>query len=186
MKEIWKDVITHLRIYQISDGGQVRRIKPEQGTKCKVLKPTANKVGYLYVSLSSKCKSRRVFVHVLVAESFIGPKPSPKHVVNHKDGIKNNNKLCNLEWVTKSEDCLHKHRVLGKSTGSNHHNYGRFGINHNRSKKYIVTTPDGTEIEVIGLRHFCKENNLEVSAMCHLCISTRRRTHRGGWKCRFG
>ena len=46
-------------------------------------------------------------VHRLVARAFIGPSPSPDHVVNHKDGIAWNNRVDNLEYVTQSETSLH-------------------------------------------------------------------------------
>ena len=46
-------------------------------------------------------------VHRLVARAFIGPSPSLVHVVNHKDGIRGNNRVDNLEYVTKSEKSLH-------------------------------------------------------------------------------
>ena len=75
---------------------------------------------------------------------------------------------------------------LGKAVGVKHSNYGKFGADHNRSKRYIVTTPEGVDIEVVGLRNFCRKNSLTYGAMGHLCVSTRRKTHKGGWKCRFG
>jgi ribosomal protein L28 len=43
-------------------------------------------------------------VHVLVAEHFISKKPSIGHQVDHKDGVKRNNHISNLEWVTVSEN----------------------------------------------------------------------------------
>lgn len=52
-------------------------------------------------------------VHRLVAEAFIGPPPTPEHQVNHKDGVKSNNSIGNLEWVTCGENHKHRYDVLG-------------------------------------------------------------------------
>jgi len=58
--------------------------------------------GYIYVKLGSK--SHRV--HRLVAQTYI-PNPENKPQVNHMDGNKSNNMLCNLEWATQSENIQH-------------------------------------------------------------------------------
>jgi hypothetical protein len=54
-----------------------------------------------------------VFGHQLVLEAFVGPRP-PGQEVNHKDGNPSNNRLENLEYVTKSENITHSYRVLGR------------------------------------------------------------------------
>lgn len=53
-----------------------------------------------------------VKVHALVAAAFIGERPEGLDV-NHKDGDKTNNRACNLEYVTRSENVLHSFDVLG-------------------------------------------------------------------------
>ena len=66
------------------------------------------KHGYFHTSLMSGGRKRDELVHRLVAFSFLGPPPTPKHTcVNHKDGNKSNNALENLEWTTQAENMKH-------------------------------------------------------------------------------
>lgn len=51
--------------------------------------------------------------HRLIAQTFLGDPPKGKPVVNHKNGIKDDNRLENLEWCSLSENALHSFRVLG-------------------------------------------------------------------------
>jgi len=71
------------------------------------------KGGYLRTSFSHHRKKEFVSVHRLVAKNFIPNDDVLKNEVNHKNGIKTDNRAENLEWVTKSENLLHKYRVLG-------------------------------------------------------------------------
>ena len=79
---------------------------------CKT--PTSNKTGkgYMYVDLYSKGKTKRKYVHRLVAEAFI-PNPENKPYINHKDGNPHNNNVDNLEWCSPLENVKHASKVLG-------------------------------------------------------------------------
>lgn len=81
------------------------------------LRAVENGRGYLRVVCGGKLRS----VHALVAEAFIGPRPSGLEV-NHKDGDKRNNRPENLEYVTRSENMRHCFRIgLGNPPrGDNH------------------------------------------------------------------
>jgi hypothetical protein len=56
-------------------------------------------------------------VHRLVAVAFLGEPASPDMHVNHLNGVKDDNRLCNLEWATCSENALHAFRVLKRTGG---------------------------------------------------------------------
>lgn len=64
------------------------------------LKATVNHDGYFRVTVVPNGKRKGVFVHVLMALTYIGEKPSEKHEVRHKDGNPQNNHPSNLEWST--------------------------------------------------------------------------------------
>ena len=61
---------------------------------------------------------RHFLIHRLVAQAFI-PNPENKATVNHKDGVRSNNKLDNLEWATYNENNLHMYKNGRKSALAN-------------------------------------------------------------------
>lgn len=75
-----------------------------------------NGLGYMHVSLycSKENKRHSCYVHRLIAQAFI-PNPENKRTVNHKNGIKNDNRLENLEWMTYKEQEKHAVDYLGKT-----------------------------------------------------------------------
>lgn len=75
--------------------------------KTKALKGYLDKHGYHCVLMN--IDGRRVFTgsHKLVARAFLGEKPTPKLVVNHKNGIRTDNRPENLEYLTQKENTIH-------------------------------------------------------------------------------
>lgn len=99
--------------YEVNEIGEVRN----SITK-RVLKPWDNGNGYMVLTLIIGGKKKHFYVHRIVAEVFCDGKNNSKEV-NHKNGIKSDNRKSNLEWVTKSENNLHKCRVLKRYGGPN-------------------------------------------------------------------
>jgi len=81
-----------------------------QGKRCARLKGKITWDGYEEIILVDGNKRRSVRTHILIAETFI-LKPEGKHQVNHKDGIKLNNRLENLEYVSGYENVRHAVRT---------------------------------------------------------------------------
>lgn len=78
----------------------------------KPLKNVLDKgVGYFLVTLvDSNGKHKNRFIHRLLAKAFI-PNPLNKAHVNHIDGNKQNNSICNLEWCTPKENAVHAMKI---------------------------------------------------------------------------
>lgn len=103
------------------------------------------------VNASGYCATRRTFffngkqtnlVHRLVAEAFI-PNPNNLSCVNHKNGIKTDNRVENLEWCTHSENLKHAADVLDINTGTKH-----FRSKFSEQQVIDIYLSDGTEREI--------------------------------------
>jgi len=113
-EEIWKDVVGYEGMYQVSSHGRVMRVAGGQGTWAeRILRPRKGRNGYVRVGLSRGGENEDAYIHRLVAEAFLGLQPSPDHEVNHKNGIRDDNRVENLEWVTRSQNLKHAYRTLG-------------------------------------------------------------------------
>jgi hypothetical protein len=113
MNEVWEDIIGYEGFYQVSDLGRVKSLR---FNKEIILKFGVDWSGYLLVNLFKNGIPKNMKAHRLVALTFI-PNPENKLEVNHKDGIKTNNNIENLEWSTRAENCLHAWGV-GLSKGN--------------------------------------------------------------------
>ena len=110
----WRPVPTkgYEQHYSVSDQGSIRRERRGPGTRPGfMLKPRRDKDGYGTVVLWKNNVPKYCKIHALVLAAFLGPKPKGKET-NHKDGIKLNNHLENLEYVTPAENNRHAWRNL--------------------------------------------------------------------------
>lgn len=107
MEEIWKDIKGYEGLYQVSNLGRVKSLDrwliykdgKKRLWKGQIIKPLLHKDGYYRVCLYKKTKQKYLFIHRLVAETFLGnPKKLP--VINHKNCIRTDNTPDNLEFCT--------------------------------------------------------------------------------------
>ena len=92
--------------------------KPRHGTIGRWMKPVLYK-GYLFLKLRRHPKIKKFALHRLIAQAFI-PNPLNKPCINHKNGIKTDNRIENLEWCTNLENMQHGYRTgLINNTGEN-------------------------------------------------------------------
>lgn len=146
-EEIWKQVVEY-PLYWISSLGRVKRsahtkeiYRPDIDSsylakrKERLLSPSENLDGYLFVKLygDSPEEFKSLLVHRLVAAAFIDNAEN-KATVNHISGVKNDNRLCNLEWSTGKEQ-------------SEHANKYNLVSDHLRMKKVLAYDIDGHFVE---------------------------------------
>lgn len=140
--------------YYISPLGEVFSCKSGE---MKVMVTCLNKGGYETISLVIDGIRKNYHPHRLVAEYFLD-KIDGKEYVNHKDGIKTNNHVDNLEWVTAGENQRHAYIIGAKRRMS--------GVSHWRSKKIFQYNNEGTLIASHdGLRQAHKSTGVSLAGI---------------------
>ena len=131
-EETWLPVLGYEGLYEVSDLGRVRgvrrvvlnrggRLPHTQLTRARLKAPWAGG-RYPLVRLSKEGKKKTSCVHQLVGAAFLGPRPSPRHGVCHKDGDRSNNSANNLYWGTQTDNMAdairHGATARGERSGS--------------------------------------------------------------------
>jgi hypothetical protein len=120
--EIWKDIEGYDGYYQISNFGRVKSLSRKSyngkgyfNSKEKFLKHRATNKGYYNYSLTKNNKTIDFLAHRLIAVAFID-NPLNKKTVNHKDSVRTNNSISNLEWASHRENHCHRVSKIYKSS----------------------------------------------------------------------
>lgn len=159
MEELrWKDIEGYEGLYEICEDGRIKNKKSGE-----LLNGTKSNNGYIRISLSKCSKSKKIYKHRLLAIAFI-EKVDGKNVVNHINGLKDDNRLENLEWTSIRENT--SHGFIGK--GSSKYNgvawhkatnkwRGRLLINN---INYWLGTYNSEEAAYAAVLKFQEENNI--------------------------
>lgn len=102
--EEWKSINDYEGLYEINSAGTVRSLYKRNYHK--VILPRTDRAGYVTLRLSRNISTSTKYLHRLIAMIFI-PNPENRPEVNHINGIKTDNSIENLEWVTHSENMNH-------------------------------------------------------------------------------
>ena len=101
MREEWKPVRNYEGLYEVSNMGRVKSLNYNKTGKERILKGVDSGIGYLKVVLCKDGKVKQCLVHRLVAQAFL-ENPQNLPMINHKDEVKSNNCVQNLEWCSAS------------------------------------------------------------------------------------
>lgn len=146
--------------YYVSDKGDVYSVKTQV-----FLVGGLTYSGYKIVTLRKNSKNYTKMVHRLVAQHFIS-NPQNKKQVNHKNGIKSDNRVENLEWVTPEENMWHAFNILK--------------IKKRKSRPILQIKDKQIIAEYKGIVEAAKINNLSKGNICMCCCGKRNKT--GGYQ----
>lgn len=187
MEEIWKPIVGYEEHYNISNLGNVYSkgknyidsLGRHQHRKPRYVSVRCGVTGYLCVDLNSNGINVQKHIHRLIAIAFI-PNPKNKPTVNHKDGIKLNINLDNLEWATYSENNKHAtDNGLRKSPWT-----GKFGIDNPKSKSVIQLDKAGNIINTFAnAREAKRKTGIDYKHISCCCLGKRMST--GGYRWKF-
>lgn len=105
--EFWKDIKGYEGLYQVSNVGQVKSLKSN-----KILKLAFTHDGYLRVCLCKNGKKRNFLISRLVAEAFL-PNEEDLPEVDHINGVRTDNRVANLQWISSVENDRKKQSGIG-------------------------------------------------------------------------
>ena len=130
-KEIWKDIPGYKGLYQASNKGKIRNTKLN-----RFLSGSVDPDGYREVKLTKNKKTKGFRFHRVITAAFRG---ESKLQVNHLNGIKDDNRLENLEYCTNSENQKHAHKIGLASQRGEKNNLSKFTEKEVREIRELIT-----------------------------------------------
>lgn len=181
-KEKWKSIVGYEGLYEISNYGNVRSLDrfvaccygSKQFIRGKIISPQPNQHGYLMVSLNKESQRNVHYIHRLVAQAFI-PNPNNLPQVNHKDEVKDNNMVDNLEWCD---------NIYNINYGSARDKIRNFRINTGKPICQIDKVSGEVIATFINSSRAMEETGIDASAINKCCLNRPKFKTAGGfiWK----
>lgn len=165
--EVWVTVPSLDGTYFITDLGRIKRTG-HRNWRPKILKPNNNSWGgYYRIKVFNGIIWRTRFMHHLVAETFIA-NPDNKPWVNHKNGIKTDNRADNLEWCTRKENLYHAKKLGLFKTGATNHN----------SKPVLQILDNGQTVRFASCGEAARALGIKHQYVSSVCRGNQK-SHRG-------
>ena len=187
-KEVWKDIPGYEKYYEINQYGVIKskdrliEVQDYQNAHAycsgfsyikpgRIMKQRLNVFGYPVVILVKDKKQKGYMVHRLVAETFIS-NPNNLPFVNHKDEIKTNNHVSNLEWCTAEYNVNYGTGLIRRQVSQQ---------TTNKNMKAVIAYNDNEQLEFVSIRGAARNLELYQANIQH---AIRRNTKCGNyyWK----
>lgn len=168
---VWKPVVGFERYYEVSDEGEVRSLR----TGRVMATHPSKKGGHLRLRLTDGQSRRKVFVHTLVLEAFVGPREG--RICRHLNGDPADNRLENLAWGTHQENnldtlshgthsngkskktaCKRGHLLSGDNLWTDKLG-GRHCVSCGRARAYIKYCPSAGSIQEVSDKYYEEVNH---------------------------
>lgn len=159
--------------YGITEDGRLYSVRNQ-----KFLRPALDKYGYLYYVVSIDSVRTTAKAHRLVAQAFI-PNPYEKPTVNHKNGIRTDNRVSNLEWATEKEQAhnpITRQRVLSVAGKTD---YRAMGARRNYGRKRVAVYNGSTLLGLYASLKIATETHQANYTNASECANGNRKTAGG-------
>ena len=167
--EVWKPIPNYEGLYDASNFGRVKSLNYNHTGQIKVLKPKKNKYGYLSITKKKNGLKKFYSVHRLVAMAFI-PNPDNLPQVNHRNEIKTDNSVYNLEWCDTKYNCTYwSYREKQSLIQRN---------NPKQSKPVYQYTLEGMLVHVWPSANEVGRNGFDRRSVIK-CCNGKQKTHKG-------
>ena len=140
----------------------------------RLLSPVTNKHGYLQLGLFKNRKAKTMLVHRLVGAAFYGWRDGLH--INHKNGIRSDNRVTNLEWLTPIENQRHSWRALDRKPLK--YWLDKKGSDHGCSAPVLAKRSDGSGEWFPGVSDAARCIGGVASHITKCCYG-KRRSHKG-------
>lgn len=171
--EIWKDILGFENKYQASNFGRIKSLNYHREGREEILKQHKTNRGYLHVILCKNGKSKWYFVHRLVWSAFNGEIPEGMQI-NHKDEDKSNNRLDNLELVTRKENI---------NWGTRNKKVSQVKTNGKTSKAVLQYTLEGELIkEFPSTKEIERQLGYNCSGISYCCTGKYKQAYGYIWR----
>lgn len=182
--EQWDDIEGFEGRYQVSSFGNVRSLNFHRQHHCRLLKPYVTTCGYLAIILRVEGRKITLYVHRLVAKSFLS-NPDNLPEIDHIDTDKKNNRIDNLRWVSHKENQnnpISREKMIRNNVKTG---LGRIGRMHPRSKPVLQCDKSGNVIKEWESLNLAATTLGLSQGNIHCCCTGKGKHSCGGYVWKF-